>query len=332
MTVRSIDVSGWADGDTSTRAALAAEVDEACRTLGFLRLTGHGVDPALFDELLDAWQRFFDLPVEEKLRWVDPDPGNNRGYAELASERLAYSLGDEAALPDLFEGFNVGREATPDDDPDDEWRRLFSPNIWPDVPGLREVTLRYLDATAGVAATLLEIFAAALEVEPEFFHRHVTRDLVVSRALNYERRSPADEAADGQLRMGGHTDYGVLTVLLADDVPGLEVQRDGVWEPVDMPPGSLMINLGDMLARWTNDRWVSTLHRVVPPPVGSNGTARRRSFARFLEADPQRVIETIPTCITDDRPERYEPVVAGEYLMTKVLGPRTGVVVDQDRF
>ena len=179
------------------------------------------------------------------------------------------------------------------------------------------------------ASTLLEIFALALDLDPDFFHGYTERDLVVSRALNYERRSAGDLAEAGQLRMGAHTDYGVLTVLLADDVPGLEVRRHGRWEPVEMPKGTLMINLGDMLARWTNDRWVSTLHRVVPPPGDVPGSHRRRSFARFLEADPHRVISSIPTCITDDHPEQYAPVVAGEYLMTKVLGPRAGHVVDQ---
>jgi isopenicillin N synthase-like dioxygenase len=124
--------------------------------------------------------------------------------------------------------------------------------------------------------------------------------------------------------MGAHTDYGILTVLYADRVPGLEiVGPDGEWHGVVPPDDAFLVNLGDLLAEWTNDRWRSTLHRVVPPPRGTQGAAIRRSIAFFHDGNHDALIECLPTCCSADNPPRYPAVVAGDHLMAKLLGPRT---------
>jgi isopenicillin N synthase-like dioxygenase len=124
--------------------------------------------------------------------------------------------------------------------------------------------------------------------------------------------------------MGAHTDYGIVTVLYADAVPGLQiVGPDGRWHDVVPVEGALLVNLGDLTAQWTNDRWRSTLHRVVPPPADGSGHTRRRSLAFFLDGNYDAVVECVPTCATPDRPARYPAVVAGEHLVAKLLGPRT---------
>jgi isopenicillin N synthase-like dioxygenase len=128
--------------------------------------------------------------------------------------------------------------------------------------------------------------------------------------------------------MGAHTDYGIVTILLADDVPGLQVFRHDTWHDVSVPRGSFVCNIGDMLERWTNDRWTSTLHRVVPPPRSLDGPVRRRALARFLDCAPDLVVECIPTCTSTDRPARYEPVNAGTWLREKVLGSRARQMPD----
>jgi isopenicillin N synthase-like dioxygenase len=139
------------------------------------------------------------------------------------------------------------------------------------------------------------------------------------------------------MRMGAHTDYGVVTVLYADPVPGLQILGpDGTFVDVVPQPGALLVNLGDMTALWTNDRWRSTLHRVVPPSAAS-GAARRRSVALFLDANYDARIECLPTCTGPDRPPKYPPVLAGEHLIAKILGPRLGrasggVHTAKDRF
>jgi isopenicillin N synthase-like dioxygenase len=156
--------------------------------------------------------------------------------------------------------------------------------------------------------------ASALDMPAGFFARHTDYSPDVLR-VNWYR--PSEPALPGQQRMGAHSDYGVLTVLLADRVPGLQiVAPDGEWVGVEPEPGCFLVNLGDLLAQWTNDRWRSTLHRVVP------GGHLRRSAAFFHEANSDALVEVLPTCVTASRPARYAPVLAGEHLMAKLLGPR----------
>ena len=124
--------------------------------------------------------------------------------------------------------------------------------------------------------------------------------------------------------MGAHTDYGIITILYADPVPGLEiVAPDGTWRSVLPEPGALLVNLGDLLGEWTNDRWRSTLHRVVPPPRSVLGPAKRRSVAFFFDGNHDALVECLPTCVSAENPAKYPPVLAGDHLMAKLLGPRT---------
>ncbi len=317
-----VDLEPFRSGNEHDRASVAAEIDEACRSTGFLQIVGHGVSSELTHRMLDTTAKFFDLPIESKMSNVVADLSANRGYAAEGSEALAYSLGEEPTAPDLFEAFNAGREAS-EDPYFAAHRRFFAPNVWPvDPPEMRAVWLEYQQALHGLNDHLLQAFALALDVAPEFFIERTRRSIVTLRAINYERRRGAPEPLADQMRMGAHTDYGVLTVLLADDVPGLQVYHDDSWQNVNVPEASLIVNLGDMLATWTNDRWVSTLHRVVPPSSDAGGPVRRRSVAQFMEADPDCVIECIPSCTSAERPARYEPISAGEYLLAKLLGPR----------
>ncbi len=318
--VHAVDLEPFRSGSPSDRLAVARQVDEACRDTGFLQVTGHGVPLDVCDRLLDAWDGFFDLPVEVKQSFVVEDESANRGYSAVGKEGLAYSRG-EATPPDLFEAFNVGREGV-SGAYFDRHRAFYAPNRWPDrPPGLRQAWLAYEAAASEVADTVMGAMAVALDLPEGWFIERTRRAVVTTRFINYVRSSAGDPEP-GQMRLGAHTDYGILTVLLADEVPGLQVWRDGRWHDVATPRGSLTCNIGDMLAVWTNDRWASTLHRVVPPPAGAGGGARRRSVARFLDCEPDRIIECIPSCCGPDNPPRHEPVQAGEWLMAKILGGR----------
>jgi isopenicillin N synthase-like dioxygenase len=316
-----IDISEWPAGGPAERGRIAAELDDACRRIGFVQIVGHGVPAGIRQRLRDTTDAFFDLPLEEKLRWRPPVPEINRGYAPLGSESLSYSLGVDSP-PDLFEAFNVGVGAppTPADDP-----VVFAANIWPDRPaGMRAVVEEYFAAAKALADQLTEIAAVALDVPPAYFAERTDRSVDVLR-INHYRRRPADPApAPGQLRMGAHTDYGILTVLLADAAPGLQiVGPDGGWHDVLPLSDGFVVNLGDALAVWTNDRWKSTLHRVVPPPIGATGEARRRSYAFFHDGNLDAVIECLPSCCGPDNPARYAPITLGQHIMNKLLGPRT---------
>jgi isopenicillin N synthase-like dioxygenase len=319
-----VDLEPWENGDAAARAGVARALDAACRNIGFMQVVGHGLPASVSQALRRETEAFFDLPLPQKLA-CSPGPTGFRGYAPLGSEALAYSLGVAPNAPDLFEAFNVGPELVPDDD----WHRkapdgLFAPNIWPaEMPALQAAVMAYFNAAMQVAFRLTEVFAAALGLPEGWFRPHVDRATLALRILNYERRPAEAPPRPGQMRMGAHTDYGMVTVLSADAVPGLQVLApDGCWLDVSPVPGALLVNLGDMTALWTNDRWRSTLHRVVPPPAGTDGRAKRRSAAFFLDPYYDALIECVPTCRSSTEAPRYAPVVAGEHLIQKILGPR----------
>jgi isopenicillin N synthase-like dioxygenase len=292
--------------------------------VGFVQLVGHGISTGVIAAMLAQVDAFFALPLAQKLALVPPHPGINRGYAPRGSEALAYSLG-VASAPDLFEAFNIG----PDLVADDAWHRaaphhFFAPNRWPDaLPAFRSALTAYFDAAAALALRLTDLFAPALGLEEDWFRPYVDRSTLTMRVNHYERAADEAEPAPGQMRMGAHTDYGVVTVLHADAVPGLQVMdAAGAFRDVLPEPGALLVNLGDMLAQWTNDRWRSTLHRVVPPPVAA-GAVRRRSVALFCDANYDARVECLPSCQGPGNPPLYPPVIAGEHLIAKILGPRT---------
>ncbi|MEY2450938.1 MAG: hypothetical protein QOD92_512 [Acidimicrobiaceae bacterium] len=329
LDVRPIDISAFRAGDRATQLDVATQLDLACRTDGFFAVTGHGVDQSICDGVLDAFGQFFDRPLADKRAWIVPDEAANRGYSEYGKEGLAYSLG-EATPPDLFEAFNIGREDIIGDYYD-RHRQFYAPNVWPDEPAeLRSAWLAYEAATKVVADHILHAMALALDLPDDWFTSRCERAVVTTRANHYARPAGSPAPLPDQMRMGAHTDYGTLTILLADDVPGLQICRDGRWLDVTVRRGSFVCNLGDMLERWTNDRWTSTLHRVVPPPVEAPGAFRRRSLARFLDCEPDRIVETIPSCCGPGNPSRYESVEAGAWLMAKVLGSRTRAVTTID--
>ncbi len=328
MHVAPIDLRPFREGTDADRRAVAAEFDAAGRDSGFFAVTGHGVDQALLDEVLTATSAFFDLPVEEKMAYYVEDRTANRGYAPEGTEALAYSLGETDLPLDLFEAFNIGRELSPEQlaDPYFSTHRdlYFATNVWPSAPaGLRDTWLAYWAAVETVAMDIMDAAAIALGMPDGYFTPYVDKSISVVRANNYQRRAGAPAPEPGQMRMGAHTDYGSITVLLADRVPGLQIRDDdGRWHDVLPPEGGFLVNLGDLLAEWTNDRWRSTVHRVAPPPSASGGPVRRRSIAWFQQPNWDADIECLPTCCTVHNPPRYGKVTSGEHLMAKLMGPR----------
>jgi isopenicillin N synthase-like dioxygenase len=287
-----------------------------------MQLRGNRIAEAVIGEMRRTTDAFFDLPLDVKLAARPQDLAVNRGYAASGTEALAYSIGDETP-PDLFEAFNMGEDIVDENDPfyAAERHRMFARNIWPDQPiDMRSALVAYFDEARRVALALTDVFAVALGLSEHWFRPFVDRSTTTLRTINYERRSGQIESQPGQQGMGAHTDYGVVTVLWADQTPGLEILApDGTWQSVIAEPGALLVNLGDLTAEWTNDRWRSTLHRVVPGPVGR----RRRSTAFFFDANWNARIECVPTCVDSTHPAKYPPVIAGEHLMAKLMGPRT---------
>ncbi|MCB0994368.1 MAG: isopenicillin N synthase family oxygenase [Acidimicrobiales bacterium] len=304
------------------RDGVAAAIGSACETVGWFQVTGHGVPQAVIDRMLGAADDFFALDLHEKRRSLPPDPSVNRGYAPPGTESLAYSQGEHAP-PDLFEAFNLGPDhVEPELRAHPEGGRFFPPNVWPGAPvGFRAAMVDYFAEVRALAHRLTGLFAIALDLAPDFFESRTDHSTDVLRVIRYERRPGTPAPTPDQAGMGAHADYGIVTVLYADDVPGLEiVAPDGTWTPVRPAPGAYCANIGDLLAQWTNDRWRSTLHRVVPP---TDDHPLRRSAAFFHDGNFDAVVECLPSCVSAQNPARYEPVLAGEHLVAKVIGPRT---------
>ncbi len=330
--VPSIDIAGWRSGSPARRHAIARQVDEACRQVGFMQVTGHGVDQQHIDRMVAAADAFFDLPHEVKLTCCPPRPEVNRGYAARGTEALGYSIG-VVRPPDLFEAFNIGPEHPDLTDPAVlvERHRFFAPNIWLDASShpttsalMKQAFVHYMDASRRLADVLAEIFAVALGEPVDTFTSAMRHSTDTLRVIRYQTQPGDPEPLPGQIGMGEHTDYGLCTVLWAEPVPGLQIlDPTGIWVDVQPRPGAFLVNLGDLLARWTNDRWRSTLHRVLPPVRDRHRVARRRSVALFVDADHDAVVSTLPSCIDVDHPLRYQSVTAGEHLLAKLLGPRT---------
>jgi isopenicillin N synthase-like dioxygenase len=324
LDVPTIDIGPYLDGgDQQQRAAVAAQVDAAARTVGFMQIVGHGIPAETLSAFTAATDAFFALPADRKAPYRCP-PGINRGYTPPRSEALANSLGLTTAA-DLFEAFNVGTQAS--DHPDLNLPTADYPeNVWPEVAGYRPAVQAWFDAAGTVARTMTEIFADALGLDEHFFAASTSHSVDVLRMINYRLPAVDEPLGPDQLGMGAHTDYGIVTVLWADPVPGLEILgADGGWHPVQPGPGALLVNLGDGLARWTNDQWISTMHRVAPPRV-DGVLVPRRSAAYFHDGDIDAVIAPLPTCVGPGRPALYEPVTVGEHLRAKLAGSRGGAL------
>ena len=310
-----IDVSAWLAGDSAAENT-PAEIDSICRDHGFFVITGHGIEAQLISDVRAACISFFSLPEEVKAAY-QPPPGEYVGY--LRQEALSYSRGD-ASPPDLKETYTCNRMDVPADDPyfhTPESRPFFSPNVWPgEVAGFSKAWIDYYRTADTLAVRMMGLMAVALGLPQDQFDPYVDRSISSMRALYYPALDK--EPLPGQFRAGAHTDFGSFTMLMTDDAPGgLEVlHRNGSWMKVPHVPGALVVNIGDLMAQWTNDRWVSTMHRVVTPPVGPDTS--RLSIVYFHQPNYDALIETLPTCCDAGNPSRYDPVTSGQHLMRKV--------------
>jgi isopenicillin N synthase-like dioxygenase len=291
----------------------SAEIDRACSEVGFFQVLGHGIPQDLISQVFAQIDDFFTLDVEEKTRWESAVRVVDRGYAAKGSEGFGYTVGVEQP-PDLFESYSIGLEPLPNRPAfHTDAHTLFAPNIWPDRPqGLREVMLAYYAQADRVAHLVNRLMAIALGIDADFFESYTDASTDMLR-LNFFEGRPGDSALPNQFGIGAHTDYGICTILLADQEPALQVfTKEGEWRYAVPVEGALLVNVGDLLARWTNDRWRSTLHRVMPVLSAAGEVRRRRSIPFFHEGNHDARIECLPTCTGPDNPPRYAPITGGE--------------------
>ncbi|WP_043837569.1 isopenicillin N synthase family dioxygenase [Muricoccus aerilatus] len=306
-----IDLSEALAGDPAARLRTGCEMDHTCREIGFFTITGHGVPAAVMDNLRDTANAFFALPLAEKLRAVHPVKGTPRGYIALGVEALSHGNAIETP-PDLKEYYHFGRERWPDEPyyTSAEGQRYFRPNLWPEhPPGFAAAAAAYYAEMESLTVEMMRLAALGLGIPEHFFDGKIDRHITAMRLNHYPEQLTAP--APGQLRAGAHTDYGLLTILNGENVPGgLQAQtRDGRWLDVETDPRSFVVNIGDLLMRWTNDRWVSNVHRVVNPPDSEAARSRRLSIAFFHHPNYDASIE----CIAPPGAAKYPPVLSGAY-------------------
>ena len=316
-----IDLSRWFGLDRAEREAVARQVDRACTEWGFLIVRGHGIDPAIMQEVAAVTHEFFDLPLDEKMQCDSSGRAGGRRYYRLESKSHARTRGNEAAPGDLRETFFAGVEPVPGDPIRSASAAPghYAPNIWPAPPWhMRKTRETYSRACDALCHDLLHLAAYALELPAGWFDDRIDRPISRFGAQHYPplERPPAP----GQVRSGAHTDFGTLTLLMTEDKPGgLQVtDMDGRWHDMKPVPGAFIVNLGDRMARWTNDRWRSTPHRVVNPPLEAGAAARRLSIVYFHTPNYDACIECIPSRTDADHPPLYPPILAGEHLAEKL--------------
>ena len=318
--IPALDISPFLSGDPAGKRAVADAVSDACRDLGFLLIKGHGFP---LDDLKNAFEltrEFFDLPQATKDRWHPTGPSKQRGYHAVASRGLAHTL-DNNIPPDLRETVFIG----PIEDHRAHYAELaeaqpaYWPNTLPDEPaGVDDAVVKLYRGFERLSADLLRIFAVALEMPEDHFADKIDRHFSILSCHHYP--ALAEPPLANQLRTGAHTDFGAMTILaMTEAAGGLEVRMpDDCWVPIQAAPDEFVINLGDMMARWTNDRWTSTMHRVANPPNLADAMSRRQSIGYFMHPNFDAAIECFPTCRAADEPARYPPVTAGEHIAMKI--------------
>ncbi|KAF9562665.1 Clavaminate synthase-like protein [Agrocybe pediades] len=320
-----IDIRDARSEDPVKRRKLADLIRDACINVGFFYIQSHGIPDKVIENTVNAGKRFFALPEETKMQLDIHKTTNFKGYTALLGENT-----DAKGLGDLHEGFDIGWEPSTKEEGDKNGVASPSPsltredgvmtggNVWPEgLPGFKEPVLEYYHRALEVGKLLFPLFALALDLPENFFDDKTTKPAAIMRLLHYPPQSPTSFEADPdgrQIGIGAHTDYECFTILWQDRAGGLQVQNTaGKWVDAVPIPGTLVVNLGDQFARWTNDIFKSTLHRVI-----NRSGEERYSIPLFFGTNYDVLLEPISTCVTPGAPYKYEVMTAGEYVKSRL--------------
>ncbi len=311
-TIPVFDLDRFETGDS---IGAAKDLDQICREIGFLVITNHGVSPRIQETLYKAGSDFFKQPIEEKMRVRRPRNDQNRGYIPYGEETLARMHGGDTP-PDFKEVFAIGPFDRPDDSFHAQERSYpnFAPNLWPSQPpSLKSAMKNYFNSLDQLSRRLANYFALALNLPADWFDNKLDRHGSQLRLLHYP--APESELEPGQLRCGAHTDLGMMTILRNEKAAGgLQVRPRGCdWINAPVVDNTFIVNIGDLLMRWTNDRWVSTPHRVNVPSQEVRDQSRRMSIGYFTRPNYDAPITCIETCVKKGNSPKYQPTTVKIY-------------------
>lgn len=301
-----INISPLYSEDQQSWQQVAAEIDRACRDSGFFYITGHGISAARIAALQAMYQQFFSQDLAKKLEIDITKTRHHRGYGAIGTEQL-----DPQRPADFKETFDMGRHLRADHPDVLAQKALHGTNQYPDIAGFRELVETHYWDMIELGKTILRALAIALGLDPYHFDQYFSEPLSVLRFIHYPQVEKI--AVQDQIGAGAHTDYGCITILHQDSIGGLQVQdKQGQWLEATPVEGSFVINIGDMMARWSNDRYTSTPHRVMNP-----SGCERYSMPFFVEPNFSTDISALKGCFDAANPAKYAAVSAGDYLLSR---------------
>ncbi|MCP9237459.1 isopenicillin N synthase family oxygenase [Lewinella sp. JB7] len=300
-TIPLVDLSQFEKGDQAQRQAFIEQLGSAFHNIGFVGVTGHGIAKDLIDDFYAAAKEFFALPVELKRRYEVPGAAGQRGYTSFGKEHAKQSQ-----VADLKEFFQIGQELA--DRSDSAFQANPEVTEVPQFMKLGTQLYRSFEASGG---SLLRAIALYLGLDEKYFDQYINDGMSILRAIHYP---PITEEPKSAIRAEQHEDINLITLLVGASAGGLQLQTaSGEWQEIVPENDEIVINVGDMLQRLTNNYLKSTTHRVVNPPR-EEWDKPRLSIPFFLHPRPEMKLDVLPSTVTPDRPQAYAPITAGEYL------------------
>ncbi|TDO99932.1 isopenicillin N synthase family dioxygenase [Marinomonas balearica] len=305
MSIPLINLTNLVSEKSEVRQNEMALLDKACREIGFFYLVDTGIPQTLISKMMSTAKTYFEKPLEEKMAIDIKNSPNHRGYGGIGEEQL-----DEVNKADWKETFDMALDIPADNPLVAKYPTMYGPNQNPSDPEILEALQEYYVSAFEVSQKLLGAMAETLKLEDDFFTKCFKTHVTVLRMIHYPPRPEASHDNGA----GAHTDYGCVTLLLQDQTGGLQVKhRNGEWIDAEPMEGALVVNIGDLMQRWTNDEYVSTAHRV----KASNPGVHRYSIPFFVEPDYETDVSCVPTCATEESPAKYESVLAGDWIQSR---------------
>jgi len=306
-----VDYLNYSQGDQETREKFIKEFGDSFSNMGFAIVKNHGVTAELRSRLFEVSKQFFELPDDIKGRYEDEKLHGQRGYISKNKESAKGK-----SVPDLKEFYHIG-QTVKDNDP---IKAEYPDNIWPkEVIAFEEVGQQVYDTFENTGRNLLRAIALYLDLDEKYFDDKIHNGNSILRLLHYYPVKDKSQIPEGAIRAAAHGDINLITLLMGGSAKGLQAQSlDGEWISVDPAPDEIVINIGDMLARHTNNRLRSTQHKVITPDEES-WTKPRYSTPFFLHPRSDMDLTCLEGCITDNQPKGYEDVTAGEFLTERLI-------------
>jgi isopenicillin N synthase-like dioxygenase len=308
--VPSLDLADFLSDDPEKRKAFVAELGQAYNNIGFVAIKNHGLSDELVKKLYQSIEQFFSLPEETKTQYEIPELYGQRGYVGKGKEHAK-----GRTTGDLKEFYHVG-QIVEDGDPIQE---RYPDNVWPaEVPELEQAGVQAYKTLEATGKHMLRAIAIYLGLEEDYFESRVHNGNSILRPIHYFPIENPEEIPEDAVRAAEHGDINLITLLMGASADGLQVKRrDGKWIPITALPEQIVVNVGDMLARLTNDKLKSTIHRVVNPPKEQMKTSRY-SIPFFMHPRAEMDLTCLESCIDEEHPKQYDNMTAGEFLSQRL--------------